>query len=122
MSRSAVRVRSSALFFTLFCRENAKRRKGPGDAAGPIYTHRTLTCLGKCAVHSRSGLVLHSRLHVTVDAERHAEAGIAQGILDSELHNHLSDNTPYSQLGKEGYVGLPARAVLLGYSPNSLGL
>jgi hypothetical protein len=89
MSRSAVRVRSSALFFTLFCREYAKRRKGPGEAGGPIYTYRTLTCLGKCAVHSRSGLVLHSRLHVTVDAERHAEAGIAQGILDSELHNHL---------------------------------
>jgi|SRR5829696_9651500 hypothetical protein len=68
--------------FASICRQNTERKKRPGTLAGPNYTNRTLTCLRKCAVHSRSGFVLHSCLHVAVDTERHAEAGMAQGVLD----------------------------------------
>jgi hypothetical protein len=41
MSRSAVRVRSSALFFVLICSKKVEQRKRPGTLAGPIYSNLT---------------------------------------------------------------------------------
>src|SRR5215213_10115787 len=65
------------------------------EGAGPIYTNRTLTCLRKCAVHGRSGFVLHGRLYVAVDAECHAQTGMAQGV----LHDLGVDVLPPKQRG-----------------------